>query len=1111
MKYKRIPLGFMTSFTALAIGVSIANYSGQIFSQLAEPVTYGLTLDSSNRITTSYSSTERSISTDSGKWTVKFNYTNVSPLTGGHCTIENSGILVNSDHILSIEELSINFSTTGTLRFRTSYDASTWGAYNDAVSEQTYTLSSHPYYVEFSALNAKVDLYSVSYGYTCTVNEEADGNYEGALIGVIDFWNPANVADVVTTTETNVTYVNGLSYSDLAHTNEIDVASTITSSKAYQKRYGGIGLGSSENNGTLTINLLSAFQVDKISVIGLAYDTGTSNLSIAGSSASATSKGFTAKRSGSAADIDSAQTLEWAFEAKQSSLIFSTVSKRRLAIYRIMLYSQGKTIPAPVDEVGFTATDSNASSYQERSIFDNDNGLIVSAHFSDGTTSSLTKGTGSNNFTYTIKNSKNEVVSSSSSFGSAGNYTLSVSYKSYIPVRISLIVGENTIFISSIEAILAEDQFTTSDTLLLTDNLLVDLTFSDSSTASNLAYADLSSYGLSLALITPGQINYDITNVFGTAGNWTLKVYDSTNSSIYCNIAVTVVAVNVSGVSIDQGSLSLEVGQSATLVANITPNDAINKALTWASTAPSVASVSTSGLVTAKSIGTAKITVTTTSGGFTDTCTVNVTAAPVMQKTAMAYDYTDYTNNNMYAFDSTPSSGDPKLLVIPVWFTDSSTYITSETKKANVLSDITDVYFGTASSTGWHSVSSFYNEESKGRVNLTGTVSEWYNAGQNTAYYGDASQGQTRTTTLVTTASDWYFTNNPIDSRQNYDTDGDGYLDGVLLIPGAPDYSAARSSYENLWAYCYWLQGTASTSSPKANAFFWASYDFMYGRSTATSRAGTSYNGGDTSHCNVDSHTFTHEMGHVFGLDDYYDYSGSYSPGGGFSMQDYNVGGHDPYSVMALGWADPYIPTTSGSITIGAFQTTHDLILLTPSWNAYNSPFDEYLLLELYTPTGLNQMDSTYTYNDNYPLGPSTTGIRLWHVDARLTTYSGYSYSKSLHSNVSLNNIYHAMSNTYYKAGDSSTSYISPLGQSYANYNLLQLIRNNTAETFKPTADFSAGNLFTNGQSFSMSTYGSQFVNNGKLNSNTNLGWSFSVVITGSGASATATITLTRS
>lgn len=1426
MKNKHFALGFVTSFAALAIGVSIANYSGQIFPQRAEPVIYGLTLDSSNRITTSYSSTERSISTASGNWTVKFDYTNVSPLTSGHCTIENGGQLVNSDHILSIEELTINFSTTGSLRFRTSFDASTWGAYNDAISGQNYTLSSHPYYVEFSALNAKVDLYSVSYGYTCAVNEDAGGSTGDTLLGVIDFWNTANVADTGTSTVINTAYVNDLCYSNLEHSSAIDLASNITSSRTYQKRYGGIGLGSSSNVGNFTLTLLSGSHVNKISVIGLAIDTGNSNLSVSGSSASLTTQAFSAKRNGNVNDIDISQTLEWTFQESQSSLTFACASGRRIALYRIMLYTQGMSVPAPVDEVGFTAIDSNASSYTESSTFDTDNALTVVANFSNGTTSSLVKGNESNNYNYVIKNSNSEVVSSSSSFGIAGNYTLIVSYKSYIPVHINLTVGEDAVAISSIEAILVEDQFTTSDILTLTDNLLIDVFYSDSSSASNLGYADLSAYGLSLSLITPGGVDYNIANVFGTAGTWTLKVYDSTNSSVYCNIAITVVAVNVSGVSIDQGSLSLEVGQTATLIATVSPNDAVNKTLTWSSsasliasinnsglvtalsagsttitvttndggyqaycnvtvTAPAapsgyslvtnsdqlsagdkiifayktssftagalstsfltqlsdatftsdkntitnpgssliftlggtsgawtfansngdtlkssaaknvnfstgtatwtisvdasgnstvtntttsygslqynipsprfttytsaqaaiqiyktaddpifatsievtpssasigisevinlnvaftpsntnqnsitwsssdsnkasvstngvvtgvavgtatitatvatasgtttdtcsitvseiaatgvslsnssislnaggtrtltatvlpanatnktvtwssnntgVATVNSSGLVTAQSIGTATITVTTASGGFTATCTVDVTAAPVMEKTTMAYDYADYTNNNVYQIDSTPSTGNPKLLVIPVWFTDSSNYIKTATNKANVLADINDVYFGTTTSTGWNSVSSFYSEESKGRVNLTGTVSGWYDAGQNTAYYGDASLGQDRTTSLVTTASNWYFTNNPGDSRKNYDTDGDGYLDGVMLIYGAPDYSAANSSYDNLWAYCYWLQGTSSTSSPKANAFFWASYDFMYGSNIATSRAGTSWNGGDTSHCNVDAHTFTHEMGHVFGLDDYYDYSNTYNPGGGFSMQDYNVGGHDPYSVMALGWADPYIPTSSGSITIGAFQTTHDIILLTPSWNSYNSPFDEYFLLELYTPTGLNALDSTYTYSGSYPLGPSTTGIRLWHVDARLTTYSGSSYSTSLHSNASTNSICHAMSNTY-----APSDYISPLGTTYANYNLLQLIRNNSSEDFTPTANFTANDLFKNGQSFNMTNVAKQFVNSGKLNSNINLGWSFSVAITGSGASATATITLVR-
>ena len=140
---------------------------------------------------------------------------------------------------------------------------------------------------------------------------------------------------------------------------------------------------------------------------------------------------------------------------------------------------------------------------------------------------------------------------------------------------------------------------------------------------------------------------------------------------------------------------------------------------------------------------------------------------------------------------------------------------------------------------------------------------------------------------MVTKAAKWYFDNNSSDSRRNYDKDGDGYLDGVMLIYGAPDYSCLENdNYSNLWAYCYWVQEESekNTTNPGSNAFFWASYDFMYSSDKSRTRTGkTNYGGGDTSHCNIDAHTYTHEMGHMFGLEDYYDYSGQFQPAGGFS------------------------------------------------------------------------------------------------------------------------------------------------------------------------------------------------------------------------------------
>lgn len=483
--------------------------------------------------------------------------------------------------------------------------------------------------------------------------------------------------------------------------------------------------------------------------------------------------------------------------------------------------------------------------------------------------------------------------------------------------------------------------------------------------------------------------------------------------------------------------------------------------------------------------------------------------AETLSKTNISCTYEDYNDNNWYSGSIAPSIGNVKLLVIPIWFSDSSTYI-KNSYKSGVLNDIKTAYIGTTSQTGWHSVKTFYEAESHGKLTLNATVSSWYDCGESsTSFYSDYG-GTSATVNLVTTATDWYFSVNPSDARSNYDYDKDGYLDGVMLIYASPDtrYLSSGDDGGNMWAYCYWAPNYPNISSPEPCAFFWASYNFMYGSSSASSKTGTSYYGGDTSHCLIDTHTFIHEMGHVFGLDDYYDYSNQYNPAGGFSMQDYNVGSHDPYSVMALGWADPYIPSESTTITLNPFQSSGDLILLTPEWNNYDSPFDEYLLLELYTPTGLNEFDATYSY-EGRSKGPSNAGIRLWHVDARLLYGDSDNFSAAnvtTNPNTSQGRVYHMMSNTY-----DEPNYGSPLGSSYYNYNILQLIRNNTFTTYQPTDTLSNASLFGNGSSFNTSTYKNQFVkSDGCLNSGATLGWSFSVAIIGSGASAKANITLTK-
>ena len=80
----------------------------------------------------------------------------------------------------------------------------------------------------------------------------------------------------------------------------------------------------------------------------------------------------------------------------------------------------------------------------------------------------------------------------------------------------------------------------------------------------------------------------------------------------------------VEDVTIDQGDLELEVGDTENLTFTLDPEDASNQNVTWSSSRKTVATVSSSGKVKAVKEGTAKITVTTKDGKFTDSITVTV-------------------------------------------------------------------------------------------------------------------------------------------------------------------------------------------------------------------------------------------------------------------------------------------------------------------------------------------------------------------------------------------------------------------------------------------------------------------------------------------------------
>ncbi len=83
--------------------------------------------------------------------------------------------------------------------------------------------------------------------------------------------------------------------------------------------------------------------------------------------------------------------------------------------------------------------------------------------------------------------------------------------------------------------------------------------------------------------------------------------------------------VAVSGVSVSPASASIEVNETVALTATVSPENATNKDVSWSSGNTSVATVSSTGIVTGVGEGSATITVTTDDGGYTATSSITVT------------------------------------------------------------------------------------------------------------------------------------------------------------------------------------------------------------------------------------------------------------------------------------------------------------------------------------------------------------------------------------------------------------------------------------------------------------------------------------------------------
>ena len=216
--------------------------------------------------------------------------------------------------------------------------------------------------------------------------------------------------------------------------------------------------------------------------------------------------------------------------------------------------------------------------------------------------------------------------------------TAKIDEETYATCKIE--VKNNNVNVSSISVTPNNATLKIGDTITLSKTILPSNATNQSVTwsSSNPSVVTVSSNGVVTAL-SSGTAVITVTTVDG-------------KKTARANINVLSDNISVTGISITPSSISLEVGKTSSISYIITPSNATNKSVTWSSSNSTVATVSSSGVVTGLSIGTATILVTTIDGGKQAYATVNVVGNTINPSNDNYIGPT--SSNNIYAkYEST--------------------------------------------------------------------------------------------------------------------------------------------------------------------------------------------------------------------------------------------------------------------------------------------------------------------------------------------------------------------------------------------------------------------------------------------------------------------------
>ena len=440
------------------------------------------------------------------------------------------------------------------------------------------------------------------------------------------------------------------------------------------------------------------------------------------------------------------------------------------------------------------------------------------------------------------------------------------------------------------------------------------------------------------------------------------------------------------------------------------------------------------------------------------------------------------TMHDLIPYANPKATGEKNVLVIPIVWQDEKNQANENNldilrnrlgKAAKLGEKIKD--YSEKEENGF-SLSKYFDIASYGKLQLQSYYTDWYTAPYNFAEMKD--RGISRQ--FIDEVLDWLYKNYPNTDFSIFDPDKNGYFDHIIFVNFGDMSSSDGFTMASFGAACdyrctYGKEYAWTADRPCVNRVLNINSEFL---------GGNSYN------------TLIHEFGHGFGLIDYYDvtYSGINAVGG-YDMQSDSYGDWNAYSKYAVGWIEPEVikglkKGESKDIEIGAFADTGDAIVIPIAGDELNPPFSEYMMVDLYTSTGVNKYDSIkYGIND-------FEGVRIYHVDAKMERRD---FQNSDYPNIEPTPI-----GTIHFANDYKSD---------GRFNI-ELIQAGTKNTFtdkgKLRNKVSREDFFQAGDKFTMEKY-SEFFKDGLMDFGDEFGYEIEVIsITGTGSNAKAKIRITR-